>query len=201
MRINTKIQRLAFTSALGAAVAEIAQSHYGQATNEIYFGLWRRTAKKLREEMGLKKNANLRDHQPMAALFYQGLAEDACARELGEYQELTWGQALYIIQDAAHFIGKQARAYGQRYGVDLATGKLIAGVKAKRKNLPQEIDIRLIASDPSWEEEDETEEIWHELIVEDAAQHALPRPADDEEGTEEERRIWRDFWQKHDDSD
>lgn len=121
--MNTKIQRAAFTSALKAAMLETAQTHYGLATNEIYLGLWERTAKKLKEEMDLPRNANLRDHQPMAALYYQGLAEDGCARELGERQELTWEEALYIIQDVSQFIGKQAREYGERFGVDLATGK------------------------------------------------------------------------------
>ncbi len=123
MRINTKIQRAAFTSALKAAIADTAQTHYSTATNQIYLGLWERTAKRLKEELALPKHANLRDHQPIAALYYQGLAEDGCARELGDKQELTWHEAMLIIQDIAHFIGEQARAYGQRFGVDLATGK------------------------------------------------------------------------------
>ncbi len=123
MRINTKIQRAAFTSALKAAMADTTQTQYGKATNEIYLGLWERTAKMLKQEMDLPKSANLRDHQPIAALYYQGLAEDGCARELGERQELTWGEALHIVQDVSQFIGGQARAYGERFGVDLATGK------------------------------------------------------------------------------
>lgn len=40
MRINTKIQRAAFTSALKAAMADTTQTQYGKATNEIYLGLW-----------------------------------------------------------------------------------------------------------------------------------------------------------------
>lgn len=123
MRINTKIHRVAFISALKASMAEIVQFQYGQATNQIYLGLWNRTAKRLKEEMGLGKTANLRDYQPTAALYYQGLAEDACARELGDKQELTWGEAVAIIQDAALFVGAQARAYGERYKIDLATGQ------------------------------------------------------------------------------
>lgn len=77
--------------------------------------------------MELPKTANLRDHQPMAALYYQGLAEDGCARELGDKQELTWGEAIAIIQDVAQFIGEQARAYGERYHIDIATGRPLLG--------------------------------------------------------------------------
>ncbi len=123
MRINTKIQRAAFTSALKAAMTDIEQSHSGRATNEIYLGLWERTAKMLKTEMNLPKNATLRDHQPIAALYYQGLAEDGCARELGSRQVLTWGEAMYIIQDVAQSIGRQARESGERFGLDVATGR------------------------------------------------------------------------------
>lgn len=127
MRMNTKIHRLAFISALKGAMTEVVQFQYGQATNHIYLGLWQRTARRLKEEMELPKTANLRDHQPMAALYYQGLAEDGCARELGDKQELTWGEAIAIIQDVAQFIGEQARAYGERYHIDIATGRPLLG--------------------------------------------------------------------------
>lgn len=123
MRINTKIHRAAFTSALAEVMADIAQGHYAHATNAMYMGLWERTAKMLKDEMKLPKNANLRDHQPSAALYYQGLAEDGCARELGSKQVLTWGEAMYIIQDVSEFIGLQARAYGEKFGFDVPTGK------------------------------------------------------------------------------
>lgn len=97
--------------------------------------------------MGLGKTANLRDHQLTAALYYQGLAEDACARELGDKQELTWGEAVAIIQDAALFIGTQARAYGERYKIDLATGKPLLLKPIPRRPAISETDDDLFEDD------------------------------------------------------
>ncbi len=122
-RVFGKLKRATFTAALKQAIADITQEHYRIATDDIYLGLWQRTAKRLREEMSLPAKANLRDHQPLPALFYQALAEDGCARKLGEKEELTWEEARAIVQAIARLIGRQAREYGEYFGIDVATGK------------------------------------------------------------------------------
>jgi hypothetical protein len=89
-RLEGKIKRHQFTAALTAAVA----------TDDIYKGLWGRTAAYLKEELELPRKASLRDHQPMLALHY-----------LGQQQELQWNEARGIVQDVAQFIGRRASPY------------------------------------------------------------------------------------------
>jgi hypothetical protein len=123
-RLNGKIKRAQFTAALKAAVADIlTKQHYALATNEVYKGLWGRTAEYLREEMGLQPKANLRDHQPTLALTYQGLAEEVSAQKLGSETELTWEQAREIVRIVAELIGEQAQKTARFLNMDLATGK------------------------------------------------------------------------------
>jgi hypothetical protein len=100
-RLNGKIKRKMFTSALNAAISDMQDIYYALATNEVYQGLWRRTAEMLRSEMGISQRKSLRDQQPTLALTYQGIA--------------------------AEVIGKQARATGEYLGIDLATGKALLG--------------------------------------------------------------------------
>ncbi len=122
-RLLGKVKRGMFTAALKVAMAEISRKHYGYATNEVYLGLWSRTAEILREQMSLPATANLRDHQPTMALYYQLLTEEGCAMRLGERQELTWEEASEIIRDIARHFGKHAQETSQFFGIDLATGK------------------------------------------------------------------------------
>lgn len=83
-----------FTAALKIALVElITRNHYTQATDEVYIGLWQRTAAILKQQLGLTGRMNLRDHQPTLALIYQGLAEEVSANKLGDRQELTWEEA------------------------------------------------------------------------------------------------------------
>jgi len=122
-RIEGKIKRNQFTAALSAAVEELlTPRHFATATDDIYMGLWQRTAAQLKKELDLPKKANLRDHQPMLALHYQGIAEEVCAHKLGTRQELTWDEARDIVKMVANFIGKQAQQTAELLQMDLATG-------------------------------------------------------------------------------
>jgi hypothetical protein len=125
-RIEGKIKRNLFTAALSAAVAEmLTPRHFATATDDIYKGLWGRTAAMLKKEMELPKKANLRDHQPRLALHYQGIAEEVSALKLGKREELTWDEARDIVQTVAAFIGKQAAQTADLLQMDIATGKAL----------------------------------------------------------------------------
>ncbi len=127
-RIEGKIKRNRFTAALSAAVADVlTPRHYAMATDDIYKGLWGRTAAYLKGELGLPKNANLRDHQPMLALHYQGIAEEVSAQKLGTRQELSWEEARDIVKMVAGFIGRQAAETSQLLQMDIAIGKPLLG--------------------------------------------------------------------------
>ena len=123
-RLAGKVKRAKFTSALKAAVYEmLTQIHYAIATDDIYQGLWGRTAAYLKDELDLPKKASLRDNQPTLALTYQGIAEEVAAQKLGDETELSWDEARAIVKQVAALIGIQAQATGQFLRVDLATGK------------------------------------------------------------------------------
>jgi len=123
-RVEGKIKRHLFTAALNAAVAEVLnRRHYAIATDDIYKGLWKRTAAYLKQELELPKTASLRDHQPMLALHYQGIAEEVAAKKLGDRSELLWEEARLIVKNVAAFIGEQAQATSRLLNMDIATGK------------------------------------------------------------------------------
>ncbi|MBI5930206.1 MAG: hypothetical protein HY862_12920 [Chloroflexi bacterium] len=123
-RLAGKVKRAKFTSALKAAVYEmLTQIHYAIATDDIYQGLWGRTAAYLKDELDLPKKASLRDNQPTLALTYQGIAEEVAAQKLGDETELSWDEARAIVKQVAALIGLQAQATSQFLKVDLATGK------------------------------------------------------------------------------
>jgi len=124
MRIQGKISRLQFVSALGQAVVDVLKrQHYAMATDDIYKGLWGRTAAHLKKELLLAKKASLRDHQPTMALYYQGIAEEAAAERLGERQELLWEEAREIVKMISELVGTQANQMSQFLHKDLATGR------------------------------------------------------------------------------
>jgi hypothetical protein len=80
MRIDSKIKRNQFTAALAEFVQDaLSPRHYANATDDVYRGLWGRTAATLKTELGVPNASNLRDHQPTLALYYQGIVEEVCA--------------------------------------------------------------------------------------------------------------------------
>ncbi|MBX3066176.1 MAG: hypothetical protein KF726_24570 [Anaerolineae bacterium] len=123
-RLNGKIKRERFTSALKASVVDyLTQRHYAIATDDIYLGLWNRTAAQLKGELKLSSTASLRDNQPTLALIYQGLAEEVAAQKLLDKQELGWEEAEEIVCEVANIIGVQAQATSKYLSTDIATGK------------------------------------------------------------------------------
>jgi hypothetical protein len=123
MRLLSKVRREQFTAALGLAISEVLKrKHYATATDDIYKGLWGRTAAYLKKELALPKGSSLRDHQTIYALHFQGLAEEACADKLGERNSLSWIEAREIIKFVAAMIGRYTKEMSEFLGKDLATG-------------------------------------------------------------------------------
>jgi hypothetical protein len=124
IRFEGKIKRNRFTAALSEFVNEVlTPNHYRTATDDVYKGLWGRSAATLKQQLQLSKNDNLRDHQPEVGLHYQGIVEQVCAVKLQEREEVTWDEARDIIQTVAGIIGRQAEETSQLMKMDLATGK------------------------------------------------------------------------------
>lgn len=123
-RFESTIKRNRFTLALSEFVADVLnRKHYAAATDDVYTGLWGRTASSLKKQLQLTKNDNLRDHQPILALHYQGIVEEVCAIRLDERQEVSWEEARDIIQSVAKIIGRQAQETSDLLKMDIATGK------------------------------------------------------------------------------
>jgi len=121
-RVNGIGDRKDFTDALARHVANIGVQHYGIATNKVYTGLWGRDAKTLREQMGLPKAANLRDHQSSIANHYQSLVEITVSAILDKEQTVSPQQAMAIIEKVARILGVQSAELGSLLGIDIATG-------------------------------------------------------------------------------
>jgi hypothetical protein len=124
MRIESKIRRNQFTAALSDFVRDVlTPRHYATATDDVYKGLWGRTAAKLKSELTVPSSASLRDYQPILALYYQGIVEEVCAQKIGAREELWWEEARDIIHKVAAIIGRQAKETGELLEKDIATGK------------------------------------------------------------------------------
>lgn len=124
MRIDSKIKRNQFTAALAEFVRDVmTPRHYAIATDDVYRGLWGRTAATLKNDLQISPKASLRDHQPTLGLYYQAIAEEVCARKIGAREELWWHEARDIIQTIAGIIGRQAKETSDLLQMDLATGK------------------------------------------------------------------------------
>lgn len=130
MRFDSKIKRNQFTAALAEFVRDVlTPRHYALATDDVYRGLWDRTAADLKTELSVPNGGNLRDHQPILALYYQAIAEEVCAQKIGARNELWWDEARAIIKTVAAIIGRQAKETGGLLQKDLATDKpLLPGV-------------------------------------------------------------------------
>lgn len=122
-RLVGKVKRNEFTRALKAAIRDMRPWQYGAATNEIYEGLWGRTAEYLKKELDIPEKASLRDNQPTLALTYQAIAEEVSAHQLGEQTRISWNKAKAVVREVSDLIGQQASATSKYLGVDLATGK------------------------------------------------------------------------------
>ncbi len=123
-RLQGKIQRERFTSAFKRSLQTPPSSwQFGTITNTMRLGLWDRSTAKLKQEMGLKENASLRDNLSSIALHYEMIAEEVSERELAQNEQLSFEQARQIVYTNSQFIGQQAAETGKRLGIDVATDK------------------------------------------------------------------------------
>ena len=121
-RNSGKIKRNEFTDAIQAALSGQEQNVYARATDTLSVGLFDRTTKRLRDELGLAARVSLRDHMPQLALMYIAITEAVISQELGSSSALTWAQAEPIIVTVAALIRPQITATSQYLGIDIATG-------------------------------------------------------------------------------
>jgi hypothetical protein len=123
-RLRNKLGRNQFTAAFKQAL-RVNPHHmqYAIITDEMRQGLWKRTTKTLKVELGLKEKDNLRDHLSEIALSYETLAEQISARELNQRNDLEFNQARHIVRSDSEFVGKQAEDTGRKLGVDIATDR------------------------------------------------------------------------------
>ncbi len=122
-RIEGKFKRNLFTAALQAALADPQPVHFALATDDVSVGLFERTTAKLKAELGLPKDVNLREYLSDLALSYLSIAESIIAQRLGAQTELTWDEADAIIVQVAALIRPQVQATSEHLGIDVATGK------------------------------------------------------------------------------
>jgi hypothetical protein len=121
-RIQSKIARNRFTGAFRVSQrVEPTPKHYAMITDEMRLGLWKRRTSDLRQQMGLKKDDNLRDYQSLLAMQYEMLTETISAKELEMNQDLTYEEAAKIVYDNGEDVGRHAAQTGQRLGIDIAT--------------------------------------------------------------------------------
>jgi hypothetical protein len=121
-RILSKLARLYFTAAFTKSLkGKPQQWQYAVITDEVYLGLWKRSTAKIKAQLGLKKNDNLRDNQSALALSYQMVAENLSGLKLDEKQDLIFDQAKNIVRSMSEFVGKQADEASQMLGLDIAT--------------------------------------------------------------------------------
>jgi DNA-damage-inducible protein D len=98
----------------------------GQATNNVYQGVFGMKAAELRDMLHLKTRANPRDHMSRLALIYVQLAEEIATIELEGYQDadiVPLNTVYRIVSRMASRAGIQAQEMASELGIDLLTGQ------------------------------------------------------------------------------
>lgn len=98
----------------------------GQATNDVYQGVFNADAAKLRERLGIGAKGNPRDHMSRLALIYTMAAEEACRIELSAFDEddtIPVSLIRSVIMKMARLTGLQAQDMAKALGVELVTGQ------------------------------------------------------------------------------
>ncbi len=131
-RISGIITRKQFTEALRLAVLNSPKSLYGQATDKLYTGLWKRTTDQLRGDLDLNTGQNVREHFGRLALTYTDAAEQIATIMLGNKETITMAEAMQVVYIAAKHIHKQAQATAKLLGMDLVTEKPLLPKPAKK---------------------------------------------------------------------
>lgn len=97
----------------------------GQATNDVYRGVFGMDAKGLRERLDIGAKQNPRDHMSRLGVMYVMVAEEACRIQLAGYGDddvLPLPVIHRTIQTIAKATGVQAHDMALTLGIDLATG-------------------------------------------------------------------------------
>ncbi len=122
-RIDGIVDRKRFTTALKLAVVDFLPALYGHATEEIYKGLWERTTRILKRDLNIGDKQNPRDHMSEYALIYIRLTERTCADLLNDAGEVSYAEAIEIVQTVARLFHEQAATTSRVLGIDLVTEK------------------------------------------------------------------------------
>ncbi len=133
-RIEGIVTRKEFVEALRNAVLDAPDTLFAQTTEKLYKGLWDRTTAQLRQDLGITKRDNPRDHFGKYALTYTKLAEEVSKDHLKDAETVPFSVAMEIIWKVAKLFHKQARELSEALGIDLITEKpLLRGSTPKSK--------------------------------------------------------------------
>lgn len=107
----------------------------GQATNDVYQGVFGDDATALRKRLGIGAKGNPRDHMSRLALIYTMAAEESCRIELAQYADedaLPASLVRSVIVKVARITGLQVQEIGAALGVDVLTGTPALPAQNKR---------------------------------------------------------------------
>lgn len=126
-RLEAIVGRKQFTDALAAVIRDMPDNLFAAATERLYEGLWERTTRQLRGELGLLPSQNVRDHMGKYALHYTRLVEMLVADKLKAAESVTVRQAMEVVWEVARLIHEQAQQTAALLGRDLVTEKPLLG--------------------------------------------------------------------------
>lgn len=123
-RLRSKVRRIIFTASFQRVLNFPPQSlHFAIITDELRLGLWKRSTRTLKAQIGLKEKDNLRDHLSRIALDYETLAESISTYDLDQNQNIDFKQAKKIVRSNSESLGKHAEQTGRRRGIDIPTDR------------------------------------------------------------------------------
>lgn len=122
-RFQGIVGRNELTDAMRDHIPDIQRGDYGKVTNALYRLLWGRDANELRADIGIGKDASLRDHQSVEALAYQMLLESAIAHQLKDRQTVRRDEIASIVEAVGAVYARQAAETSRLFGRDIATDK------------------------------------------------------------------------------
>lgn len=101
----------------------ILPKYYDIITEEIYTGLWGRSPKRLKLELGVASVANLIEYMhPLARLFYE-IVRKTTLCVLSQEEKLWWTDIHFAVRRYARFFGKQVKQTSELLEMDIATGR------------------------------------------------------------------------------
>lgn len=117
--------RNSFTSVVHGANPDV---NIGQATNDVYQGVFGMKAGKLREVLQIGVRGNPRDHMGTLALAYVGVCEAAISTQLRDFADndvVPVYVVHQIVQTMAKLTGTQAQDMAAYLKIDLLTGSAL----------------------------------------------------------------------------